>query len=90
MVGDSRIVALASAPLGEPLIGDWAPPPSLGSPRGFAEILRHLNPAQAGLWGRQAGRCWGSINPVSAQWPPQPCWVILLCLFKENPVSLET
>lgn len=41
------------APLGEHLLGDWAPPPSLGFPRGSAEIPQHQDLAQAGRQERQ-------------------------------------
>lgn len=43
--------------------------PSLGSPRGFVEILHHLNQALAGPRERQAGQDLGSINPVVAPAP---------------------
>lgn len=46
MVGDSRVAALASS--WGALNKRLGTTPSLGSPRGFVEILHHLNQALAG------------------------------------------
>lgn len=50
----------AWAPLGEHLLGDWAPPPSLGFPKGTAEIPQHQDLAQAGRHERQENQRLGT------------------------------
>lgn len=64
MVGDSRVAALASA--WGALNKRLGTTPSLGSPRGFVEILHHLNQALTGPRERWAGEGPGSINSVVA------------------------
>lgn len=71
MVGDSRVAALASA--WGALNKRLGTTPSLGSPRGFVEILHHLNQALAGPQERRAGQGPGSINPVVATALPSDC-----------------
>ena len=53
------------APLGEHLLGDRAPPSSLGFSSGLAEIPQHLNLVQAGPQKRQEGQ---GLGTAPAQW----------------------